>query len=124
MKRIWVHDPIELLDIDFIPHKDDSIAEQTNAVSRFVLFSSIIIAYYRKNMKILIAGGLLMIAIAQQGEKLIKKRKRIEAETAKVPTEMPAPDDDTEQSAALDYVNRTDAFAHFAYGDINRGMKK
>lgn len=120
---LWIDDIRELLKFDIWPCPDDTYIEKVNAISRFVLMSTCILAVHRKSPRLFIAGILLSIAIAlhaRNAEPVPDVPTSLPDETNK---EQEEPEEPIEQPVA-DYVNGVDSFAHFVYGDINRNKKQ
>lgn len=124
MTRLWIEDIRELPKFDIWPCPDDTYVEKVNAISRFVLMSSSILAVHRKSIRLFIAGVLLSVAIAlhvrsspeEEKSKDIIEEKDVEVKEVK--------DEVEEEPPVVEYIDGVDSFAHFVYGDINRNNKQ
>lgn len=120
MTRPWIEDLRELFVFDIWPCPDDTHVERINAISRFVLMSTCILAVHRKSVRLFVAGVLLSIAIALHSPTSEETPKEIIAPPQPVPEESPPPP----EPPATEYIDGVDSFAHFVYGDINRNKKQ
>ena len=128
MTRLWIEDMRELFIFDIWPCPDDTYIEKVNAISRFVLMSSSILAVHRKSARLFIAGILLSVAIAlhvqtsseQMNRDIIEEVPKQEAEQEDIVEEST----DDEEPPVAEYIDGVDSFAHFVYGDINRNNKQ
>ena len=122
---LWIDDIRELFKFDIWPCPDDTYTEKVNAISRFVLMSTCILAVHRKSPRLFIAGILLSVAIA------LRARNVEPTPVDEAPVIEPTPDDELPQEEVShsdapvpEYVDGVDSFAHFVYGDINRNKKQ
>lgn len=120
-----IDEPKLLFELDYWPCDANEHAENVNAVTRFVVLSSVMLFAYRKNYRIL-AGGVVLAAIVQIYGKRCETR-----EAAPQPQPQPQPHPQAvaeppivELSAERDYYDSVNDFAHFAYGDINKNLKQ
>ena len=126
MTRLWIEDIRELFIFDIWPCPDDTYIEKVNAISRFVLMSSSILAVHRKSARLFIAGILLSVAIAlhvqtsSENKDIIEEVPKQEAEQEDIVEEST----DDEEPPVAEYIDGVDSFAHFVYGDINRNNKQ
>jgi len=129
MTRLWIEDLRELFIFDIWPCPDDTYIEKVNAISRFVLMSSSLLAVHRKSIRLFIAGILLSVAIAlhvqSSSEQINKDIIEEEAPKQKVDQDDIVEESiDNEEPPVAEYIDGVDSFAHFVYGDINRNNKQ
>ena len=121
MTRLWIEDIRELPKFDIWPCPDDTYVEKVNAISRFVLMSSSILAVHRKSIRLFIAGVLLSVAIALHVRSSPEEEKSKDIIEEK---EVEVKDEVEEEPPVVEYIDGVDSFAHFVYGDINRNNKQ
>lgn len=127
MTRLWIEDLRELFIFDIWPCPDDTYIEKVNAISRFVLMSSSILAVHRKSMRLFIAGILLSIAVALHVKSLPEEQNtmdKIDESQKEVEQEDIVKEQEDEEPLITEYIDGVDSFAHFVYGDINRNKKQ
>lgn len=127
MTRLWIEDIRELFIFDIWPCPDDTYIEKVNAISRFVLMSSSILAIHRKSARLFIAGILLSVAIAlhvQTSSNQMNKDIIEEVPKQEEQDDIVEESTDDEEPPVAEYIDGVDSFAHFVYGDINRNNKQ
>ena len=125
MTRLWIEDLRELFIFDIWPCPDDTYIEKVNAISRFVLMSSSILAVHRKSVRLFIAGVLLSVAIALHVKSLPEEQNTKDIiEPDEVVQEDIVEEPNDEEPPVAEYIDGVDSFAHFVYGDINRNKKQ
>lgn len=124
MTRLWIEDLRELFIFDIWPCPDDTYIEKVNAISRFVLMSSSLLAVHRKSIRLLIAGILLSIAIALHVQSSSEENKIADISEPKE-EQLDVTDEQLDEDPPVaEYIDSVDSFAHFVYGDINRNNKQ
>lgn len=124
MTRPWIEDLRELFIFDIWPCPDDTYIEKVNAISRFVIMSSSILAVHRKSVRLFVAGVLLSVAIALQVPPEQKENETIEETLPEEPQLKNIEEPIIDDQPGAGYVDGVDSFAHFLYGDINRNNKQ
>ena len=91
MDDFWVHNTNVLLQKDrlteFWPAANMSSNEALNSITRFVLYSSIVLSVYRKDIFVLLAGMVIVIMIGYIGMK--DSTKKVAVTTKKTPKRTP-----------------------------------
>lgn len=124
MTRLWIEDLRELLVFDIWPCPDDTYIEKINAISRFVLMSTCILAVHRKSARLFVAGILLSVAIALHVKPDVPTGIPVEEPVKELVIEQTEPVKEVEETTPVEYIDGIDSFAHFVYGDINRNNKQ
>lgn len=117
-----IDNPKLLFLLDYWPCEVNDHAENVNAVTRFVILSSLMLFMYRKNYR-LFAGGVVIAAIIQVYGKRNEESSTIPEPQPPSELEPPIVEPVVERRN-VDYYDGVNDFAHFAYGDINKNLKQ